>query len=239
MQHPTWCVRLCGTTTMLAFVAYSLKPVNILAQQVPTFLLFCDRRCVAQQCYARLHGTTTMLRSWKRLQKNTSYSEHCLVTPRVFSPRFANDVIEEPLVIHALVFPWCFVFFSSEITSPMAKMARQLRALCRFIVQTTCKRKRKNGARRKAYKEQRVRLLYQNASLLWTTANTVGSFCIHLHALRNKCNHSMPTIMWLVASVDGPLHMLYTRVITIIDRNSTRIRTFVQNPYEYRFGRLS
>ena len=39
----TCCVRLHGTTTMLALVAYSLKPVKLLAQQVSTFLLFCDR----------------------------------------------------------------------------------------------------------------------------------------------------------------------------------------------------
>ena len=40
---------------MLALVAYSLKPVKFLAQQVPTILLFCDRRSDA-----RLHGITTM-----------------------------------------------------------------------------------------------------------------------------------------------------------------------------------
>ena len=48
---------------LLALVAYSLKPVKLLAQQVPTFpiLLFCDRRSVAQQCCVRFHGTATML----------------------------------------------------------------------------------------------------------------------------------------------------------------------------------
>ena len=61
-------VRLHGTTTMLALVAYSLKPIKLLAQQVPTFLLFCDRRSVAQQCCARLHGIPTILASWKRLR---------------------------------------------------------------------------------------------------------------------------------------------------------------------------
>ena len=43
--------------TMLALVAYSLKPVKFLAQQVPTFLLFCDRRSAVcmetQQCWPR------------------------------------------------------------------------------------------------------------------------------------------------------------------------------------------
>ena len=33
---------------LLTLVAYSLKPVNLLAQQVPTFLFFCDRRSVAR-----------------------------------------------------------------------------------------------------------------------------------------------------------------------------------------------
>ena len=47
-------------TVLLALVAYSLKPVKLLAQQVPTFLLFCDRRSLAQQYCAHLHGTTTM-----------------------------------------------------------------------------------------------------------------------------------------------------------------------------------
>ena len=49
---------------MLALVAYSLKPVKLLAWQFLTILLFCDWRSVAQQCYARLHRTTTMLASW-------------------------------------------------------------------------------------------------------------------------------------------------------------------------------
>ena len=46
---------------LLALVAYSLKQVKLLAQQVPIFLLFCDRRSVAQQCCVRLHGTATIL----------------------------------------------------------------------------------------------------------------------------------------------------------------------------------
>ena len=43
------------------------QPIKLLAQQVPTFLLFCNWRSVAQHCCARLHGTTTMLASWKHL----------------------------------------------------------------------------------------------------------------------------------------------------------------------------
>ena len=37
-------------------------------------------------------------------------------------------------------------------------------------------------------------LLYQNASLLWTTANNVGSCCVRLHAPRDKCQ-LLPTLL--------------------------------------------
>ena len=39
---------------LLRVVAQSLKPVKVLSQQLPTFLLFRDRRSVAQQCWIRL-----------------------------------------------------------------------------------------------------------------------------------------------------------------------------------------
>ena len=56
-------VRLHVTTTMLALVAYSLKLVKLLTQQVPTFLFFCDQQSIVQQCCTRLYGTTTILAS--------------------------------------------------------------------------------------------------------------------------------------------------------------------------------
>ena len=83
-QHPTllgptmlWlvasvCMEPQQCWYLLALVAYSLKPVKLLAQQVPTFLWFCDRWRVAQQCCTRLHGTPTMLASWKRLEHGVS-----------------------------------------------------------------------------------------------------------------------------------------------------------------------
>ena len=39
-------------------VAQSLKPVKLLSQQLPTFVLFCDRRSVAQQCWIDLHSSS-------------------------------------------------------------------------------------------------------------------------------------------------------------------------------------
>ena len=42
---------------LLCVVAQSLKPVKLFSQQLPTFLLFRDRRSVAQQCWIRLYSS--------------------------------------------------------------------------------------------------------------------------------------------------------------------------------------
>ena len=41
-------------------VALSLKPVKLFGQELPTFLLFRDRRSVAQQCWIRLHSSSNI-----------------------------------------------------------------------------------------------------------------------------------------------------------------------------------
>ena len=57
--HPvTCCVCL---HTLLHVVAQSLKPVKLFSQQLPTFLLFCDRGSVAQQCWIRLHSSCNIV----------------------------------------------------------------------------------------------------------------------------------------------------------------------------------
>ena len=54
----TFCVRL---HTLLRVVAQSLKQVKLFSQQLPTFLLFRDRRSVAQQCWIRLHSSSNIV----------------------------------------------------------------------------------------------------------------------------------------------------------------------------------
>ena len=54
--HPVACCWM-----LLRIVAQSLKPVKLFSQQLPTFLLFCDRRSVAQQCWIRLHGSSDIV----------------------------------------------------------------------------------------------------------------------------------------------------------------------------------
>ena len=46
---------------LLHVVAQSLKPVKLFSQQLPTFLLFCDRWSVAQQCWIRLHSSSNIV----------------------------------------------------------------------------------------------------------------------------------------------------------------------------------
>ena len=54
--HPVACCWM-----LLHVVAQSLKPVKLFSQQLPTFLLFRDRRSVAQQCWIRLHSSSNIV----------------------------------------------------------------------------------------------------------------------------------------------------------------------------------
>ena len=77
MLHVASVCTLCYM--LLGVVAQSLKPVKLLRQQLPTFLLFLDRRSVAQQCRIRLYSSsfgprtriTYGLQSWKEGQHLT------------------------------------------------------------------------------------------------------------------------------------------------------------------------
>ena len=54
--HPVACCWM-----WLRVVAQSLKPVELFSQQLPTFLLFRDRRRVAQQCWICLHSSSNIV----------------------------------------------------------------------------------------------------------------------------------------------------------------------------------
>ena len=45
---------------LLRVVLQSLEPVGLFSQQLPTFLLFRDRRSVAQECWIRLHSSSNI-----------------------------------------------------------------------------------------------------------------------------------------------------------------------------------
>ena len=46
---------------LLRVVAQSVKPVKLFSQQLPTLLLFHDRRSVAQQCWICLHSSSNIV----------------------------------------------------------------------------------------------------------------------------------------------------------------------------------
>ena len=46
---------------LLHVVGQSLKPVKLLSQQLPTFLLFRNRRSVAQQCWIHLYSSSHII----------------------------------------------------------------------------------------------------------------------------------------------------------------------------------
>ena len=54
--HPVVCCWM-----LLRVVAESLKPVKLFSQQLPTFLLFRDRRSLVQQCWIRLHSSSNIV----------------------------------------------------------------------------------------------------------------------------------------------------------------------------------
>ena len=56
----TCCVRFYALLHVVA-LAQSLKPVKLLSQQLPTFLLFRDRRSVAQQFWIRLRSSSNIV----------------------------------------------------------------------------------------------------------------------------------------------------------------------------------
>ena len=63
-QH-CWMLHVASVCTpccmLLDVVAQSLKPVKLFSQQLPTFVLFRDRRSVAQQCWIRCTALPTLL----------------------------------------------------------------------------------------------------------------------------------------------------------------------------------
>ena len=97
-QH-CWMLHVASVCTpccmLLDVVAQSLKPVKLFSQQLPTFLLFRDRRSVAQQCWIRLHsssnivGVTQAHYAWIYLQRlmGCIFSHDALQVPNLLPTR--------------------------------------------------------------------------------------------------------------------------------------------------------
>ena len=72
---------------LLRVVAQSLKPVKLFSQQLPTFLLFRDRRSVAQQCWIRLHSSSNIV--WATHAHYAWFTKTCGLYP-------SHDALQVP-----------------------------------------------------------------------------------------------------------------------------------------------
>ena len=63
--QPCWMLHVAFVCTpccmLLDVVAESLKPIKLFSQQLPTFLLFGDRRSVVQHCWIRLQSSSNIV----------------------------------------------------------------------------------------------------------------------------------------------------------------------------------
>ena len=57
----TCCVRQHTLLHVVGCCCVKYEPVKFFSQQLPTFLLFRDRRSVAQQCWIRLHSSSNIV----------------------------------------------------------------------------------------------------------------------------------------------------------------------------------
>ena len=125
--HPVACC-----CVMLGVVAQSLKPVKMLSQQLPTFILFSDRRSVAQQFwipFAQLlqhveathaHvGPSIVGSHCIRLHTNTDASTPNFVGPTLcpFSSSFRVLLINSLRAKPSLLFPLRWGRFSDETSA--------------------------------------------------------------------------------------------------------------------------
>ena len=92
----TCCVRLYTLLHVLAR-AQSLKPVKLLSQHLPTFLLFRDRRSVAQQFWIRLRSFSNIV------EVTHSYDA---LSPRSYRSYPSHDALQVP-TLHGVVASVC------------------------------------------------------------------------------------------------------------------------------------
>ena len=89
----TCCVRLYTLLHVVAR-AQSLKPVKVLSQHLPTFLLFRDRRSVAQQFWI-------CLRSFSNIVEATH--SHYTLSPKSYRLYPSHDALQVPTLLGVVV----------------------------------------------------------------------------------------------------------------------------------------
>ena len=99
---------------LLRVLAQSLKPVKLFSQQLPTFLLFRDRRSVAQQCWIRLHSSSNIV--------GAAYAHYAWFTKTYgFCP--SHDALQVPTLLGVVASvctrPYVLIFSRVICCSPL------------------------------------------------------------------------------------------------------------------------
>ena len=95
---------------LLRVVAQSLKPVKLFSQQLPTFLLFRDRRSIAQQCWIRLHSSSNIVGA------THTYYAWCIKTYGLYP---SHDALRVPTLLGAV----------ASVCTPLPRRTQQLTTL--------------------------------------------------------------------------------------------------------------
>ena len=83
--HPAACCWM-----LLRVVGQSLKPVKLFSQRLPTFLLFRDRRSVAQECWIRLHSSSNIA---------GAAHAHCARFTKTYGLYASHDALQVPILL--------------------------------------------------------------------------------------------------------------------------------------------
>ena len=114
--HPVACCCM-----LLYVVAQSLKQFKILNQLLPTFLLFRDRRSVAQQCWIRLHSSANIV---------GATHAHYTWSPKSYGLYPSHDALQV-LTLSGVV---CTPLTNTVITTPTSKIVgRTILAVVAFV----------------------------------------------------------------------------------------------------------
>ena len=119
--HPFACCWM-----LLRVVAQSLKPVKLFSQQLPTFLLFRDRRSVAQQCWIRLHSSSNIV--------GATHAHYAWIT-KTYGLHSSHDTLQVPNLLGVV----------ASVYTPLPTRTQQLATLlpqqcCRNNVGSCCAR---------------------------------------------------------------------------------------------------
>ena len=78
---------------LLRVVAQSLKAVKLFRQQLSTFLLFCDRRSIAQQCWICLHSSSNIVGAMRA---------HYAWSPKSYGLYLSHDTLQVPTLLRVV-----------------------------------------------------------------------------------------------------------------------------------------